>query len=302
MDSTATLVANCALRPFPSWFSSTYAAALAFNLTAFSLAAAEILVKSSDANRDMRKDVRLLALLIACTAASVAILIVSAMGPEQQSNKQAASGFFVLIIVSMGSRIGLTFRSGEQNRLLFTPTKTPSYTFRSWGQNTSTINQSGITSVPGELTVTKPTTASSHTDSISTNGSHFPPFGASLSPPPARHQPSNSSTSASTQQTHSPSPSGGASSAAGSIGGHQHRATNSSILMSPQPSTTTASNSPILFRVEQSLPNTSGSRQATRSGARREVDSSGKGSRSNSRSPGRRHKKLPDMQSGWIDS
>ncbi|KAJ3560458.1 hypothetical protein NP233_g10826 [Leucocoprinus birnbaumii] len=191
------LGSNCSLRPFPTWFSAYFVAALIFNITALSLTAFHTIVKSADAEKDMRQEFRLLAFLIVCIAASAAILIIFALGPSQQISKQIASGFFILIHVSMGSRIFLTFSPVELNGPIIVsfgnsavgPSRRIADSDPSWG-SPSTINQSAIRSFPYSST-TKPSSRAGPTRPISlaTSESHMVPLTASLSPPPPRHYP-----------------------------------------------------------------------------------------------------------------
>lgn len=299
------LGSNCALQPFPAWFSSTYAAALAFNLAAFGLACMDILAKS-DADRDKRRDLGLLTYLVVCVAASAAILVIAALGYDQQVNKQAASGIFILLIVSMGSRIHLTFRVTELNTPLLSSSQRASQSLSfpslSWRQDSSTINQSGMSFV-GSSTGKAVTTTSSpsiHGTSIGTSYPHMSPFEASRSLPQPHHNPSISATSAgSSSHSYSPPPRGGVLTPES-----QSRTPHSAAPMTPQTSvSTTTFNSPILFRGAEPLPTipTAMNPQATNRNVKHGTPSN-RDTPSTSRSPGKRHKKLSDMQSGWIDS
>lgn len=71
----------------------------------------------------------------------------AALGSDQQVNKQATSGFFILVIVSMGSRIHLMEGNLEKKSSGISSQHTSGW---------STINQSAIGTVPG-ISTTKAT-------------------------------------------------------------------------------------------------------------------------------------------------
>lgn len=187
----------CSLQPFPTWFSASYVVALAFNLAALSLAAIDTFGKPSSTERDMRQELRLLAFLIVCVAASAAALAIFALDSGQQTSKQIASGFFILMTVSMGSRIFITFAPTELNGPIvvsfgrsFGQSSRNVDSDPSWG-SPSTINQSAIRSLP-HSSITKPSTRTGTTrpGSLATSESHMLPLIASLNPlPPRRHNP-----------------------------------------------------------------------------------------------------------------
>ncbi|KAF9443860.1 hypothetical protein P691DRAFT_787418 [Macrolepiota fuliginosa MF-IS2] len=280
---------NCALQPFPSWHSSAYAAALVFNLAAFLLGSVKILRKQSGPGRGVRRDSRILVFLIVCIAASAAMLVVTALGSDQQVSKQATSGFFILLVASMGSRIHLTFEAAELRAPLF---KSPQRLVRGdltsytgVEQSPSTINQS-IMTFPAS-SIAKVTTVTSTPSSNS-----YMPLSTSLNSPP-HHQPSMSL--ASNDDLHPinpPIPSNGivpSRSAAPTLA-HQTSASTMAFVspvQSPRPL-------PPIPQVRKERASSLIGQGVNLAPVRR--------AHSASRSPGKRTKKLADMQSGWIDS